>query len=132
MSWDNLPSCKDIARGAGARARRKTTRGEEIARGAGARARQHNGAQKNRENVIFNPLQPKDQVNRPTSIPTVPTRGPGDGPSQQHPHCGYETIHTHRERTETTSAVEEHPVNEDMEMDELLKTWKTQKKTKNN
>jgi hypothetical protein len=36
------------------------------------------------------------------------------------------------ERTEATSTVEEHPVNEDMEMDELLKNWKTQKKTKRN
>jgi hypothetical protein len=33
---------------------------------------------------------------------------------------------------ETTSATEEHPVNENMEMDELLKTWKAQKKTKRN
>ena len=56
----------------------------------------------------------------------------GDGPSQQHPRRGYETRRTRRERIETTSAVEEHPVNEDMEMDELLKNWKTQKKTKRN
>jgi hypothetical protein len=44
----------------------------------------------------------------------------------------YETKHTRHERIETTSAAKEHPVNEDMEMDELLKTWKTQKKTKKN
>jgi hypothetical protein len=56
----------------------------------------------------------------------------GDGPSQQHPRCGYKTRHTRRERTETTSTAEEHPTNEDMEMDELLKTWKAQKKTKRN
>jgi hypothetical protein len=47
-------------------------------------------------------------------------------------HHGYETRCTCHERNETTSIVEEHPVNEDMEMDELLKTWKTQKKTKRN
>jgi hypothetical protein len=48
----------------------------------------------------------------------------GDGPSQQHPRRGYMTRCTRCERTETTSAVEDHPVNEDMEMHELLKTWK--------
>jgi hypothetical protein len=56
----------------------------------------------------------------------------GDGPSQQHPCHGYETRRTRCERTETTSAVEEHLVNKDMDMDELLKTWKEQKKTKRN
>jgi hypothetical protein len=56
----------------------------------------------------------------------------GDGPSQQHPCHGYETRCTQCERTETTSIVDEHPVNEDMEMDELLKIWKAQKKTKRN
>ena len=56
----------------------------------------------------------------------------GDGPSQQHPRHGYVTRYTWRERTETTSVAEEHPVNEDMDMDELLKTWKAQKKTKRN
>jgi hypothetical protein len=29
------------------------------------------------ENVIDDPPRPEDQVNRPTTIPTVPTRGPG-------------------------------------------------------
>jgi hypothetical protein len=29
------------------------------------------------KNVIVDPPQPKDQVNMPTSIPTVLTRGPG-------------------------------------------------------
>ena len=29
------------------------------------------------ENVIVNPPQPEDWVNRPTAIPTVSTRGPG-------------------------------------------------------
>jgi hypothetical protein len=28
------------------------------------------------ENVIVDPPQPEDQVNRPTTIPIVPTRGP--------------------------------------------------------
>ena len=56
----------------------------------------------------------------------------GDGPSQEHPHSGYETIRARHERTETTSTVEEHPVNKDMEMDELLKNWKAHKKTKRN
>ena len=56
----------------------------------------------------------------------------GDGPSQQHPRHGYETRHNQRESTETTSTLEENPVNEDMEMDELLKTWKAQNKTKIN
>jgi hypothetical protein len=56
----------------------------------------------------------------------------GDGPSQYPPRHGYETIHARRERIEITSVVEEHLVNEDMEMDGLLKTWKTQKKTKRN
>jgi hypothetical protein len=55
-----------------------------------------------------------------------------DGPSQHHPSRGYETICTRRERTETTSTTEEHPVKEDMDMDELLKTRKAQKKTKIN
>jgi hypothetical protein len=56
----------------------------------------------------------------------------GDGPSQQHPRRGYETRRTRNETNETTSAAEEHPVNEDMEMGELLKTWKAQNKTKRN
>jgi hypothetical protein len=29
------------------------------------------------ENVIDDHSRPEDQVNRPESIPTVPTRGPG-------------------------------------------------------
>jgi hypothetical protein len=29
------------------------------------------------ENVIDDHPRPEDQVNRPTTIPTVPTRGPG-------------------------------------------------------
>jgi hypothetical protein len=29
------------------------------------------------ENVIDDHPQPEDQVNRPETIPTVPTRGPG-------------------------------------------------------
>jgi hypothetical protein len=56
----------------------------------------------------------------------------GDGPSQQHPLRGYETRHTQRERTETTSSAEEHLVNEDMDIDDLLKHWKEKKKTKRN
>jgi hypothetical protein len=34
--------------------------------------------------------------------------------------------------TETTLATKENPVNEDMDMDELLKTWKAQNNTKRN
>jgi hypothetical protein len=45
----------------------------------------------------------------------------GGGPSQQHPHHGYKTIHTRHERIETTSTTEEHLVNKDMDMDDLLK-----------
>ena len=56
----------------------------------------------------------------------------GDGPSQHHPCCGYETRRTQCERTETTSIVEEHLVNKDMDMDDFLKNWKSQKKTKRN
>jgi hypothetical protein len=37
-----------------------------------------------------------------------------------------------RERTETTSSADEHPVNEDMDVDDLLKNWKAKKKTKRN
>jgi hypothetical protein len=33
---------------------------------------------------------------------------------------------------ETTSSTHEHPVNEDMDMDDFLKNWKTKKKTKRN
>jgi hypothetical protein len=33
---------------------------------------------------------------------------------------------------ETTSSTDEHPVNEDMDMDDFLKNWKTKKKTKRN
>jgi hypothetical protein len=51
---------------------------------------------------------------------------------QQHPHRGYETRRTRPERTETTSSAEEHPVNEDMDIDDLLKHWKTKKKAKRN
>jgi hypothetical protein len=40
--------------------------------------------------------------------------------------------HARRERTEATSYVEENLVNEEMDMDELLNNWKTQKKTKIN
>jgi hypothetical protein len=47
-------------------------------------------------------------------------------------HCEYETRRTRRERTETTSSAEEHPVNEDMDIDDLLKNWKAKKKTKRN
>jgi hypothetical protein len=36
------------------------------------------------------------------------------------------------ERNETTSSADEHPVNEDMDMDDLLKNWKAKKKTKRN
>ena len=56
----------------------------------------------------------------------------GDGPSQQNPRRGYDTRRTRRERTETTSIVEEHPVKKDMDMDDLLKNWKAQNKTKRN
>ena len=56
----------------------------------------------------------------------------GDGPSQQPPRRGYETMHDRCERIEATSTTEEHPINKDMEMDELLKNWKIQKKTKRN
>jgi hypothetical protein len=56
----------------------------------------------------------------------------GDGPSQQHPRHGYETRRTRCERTETTSSAEEHPVNEDMDIDDFLKHWKEKKKTKRN
>ena len=56
----------------------------------------------------------------------------GDGPSQQHACHGYETRHTQRERTKTTSSAEEHPINEDMDVDDLLKNWKAKKKTKRN
>jgi hypothetical protein len=56
----------------------------------------------------------------------------GDGPSQQHSRHGYETKHTRHERTKTTSSAEEHPVNEDMDIDDLLKHWKAKKKTKRN
>jgi hypothetical protein len=41
-------------------------------------------------------------------------------------------MHARRERTEETLVAEEHPVNKDMGMDELLNNWKTQKKTKRN
>jgi hypothetical protein len=45
----------------------------------------------------------------------------GDDPLQQPPRCGYETRRALHERTEATSTAEEHTVNEDMDMDELLK-----------
>jgi hypothetical protein len=56
----------------------------------------------------------------------------GDGPSHQHPHRGNEARCTQREKTETTSFAEEHPVNEDMGIDDFLKHWKEKKKTKRN
>ena len=46
----------------------------------------------------------------------------GYGPSQQPPRHGYETRHVRCKRNEETLVVEEHLVNEDMDMDELLKT----------
>ena len=51
---------------------------------------------------------------------------------QKHPRHGYETKRTCPERTETTSSAEEHRVNEDMDIDDLLKNWKAKKKTKRN
>jgi hypothetical protein len=56
----------------------------------------------------------------------------GDGPSQKHPRHGYKTRCTWCERTETTSSVEEHLVNEDMDINDFLKNWKAKKKTKRN